>query len=574
MSKYTPVAVIVDENKDIVYFHGDSSKFLRSTNGKPSFNLLKMAREGLDFELRNALLKARAGDSHVKITDIAVKDDEGEFSVNVEVVALPSENEVYYLVIFCKNATSETLSNEGRRSKDMQRIQQLEAELLQIREDIRTVNEAQEATIEELQSANEELLSGSEELQTLNEEMETSSEEMQSTNEELISVNDELLDRQEQLSAARNYAESIISSIREPLLILNADMRIRSANKSYYRFFNVSEMETEGMGFFDISYQQWNKVDLRKRMEHILPGGGAIEDYEFTGSFRGLGRRTLLLNARKISNEKYADPLILLSIADITDIKLFADQKVFTKLLKKQVKERTLELERNNQELESYNYVASHDLQEPIRKILMYNSLLFESEKEKLSAESVNMIKSVEASATRMQQLIAALLEYSTSGKKSPASKNVSLNELFADVASDLEGAATQAGVALSAGDLPVINGVPEQLRQLLANLLSNGIKYADQDKPQAFVKLGAVTSELDGVKCVVLKFEDNGIGFEQKYEHKIFELFQRLHGKQEFAGTGIGLALCKKIVIAHQGKIEVTSQPGIGTTFTVTLPV
>jgi two-component system, chemotaxis family, CheB/CheR fusion protein len=320
-NKFTPPAVIINEHKDVVHFHGDTSAFLRSMPGKPNFNLLKMAREGLDFELRNALLKAKTGREKIVIENVAVKNHEKDFSANIDVIPLPTDDDIHYLVVFSKNAKLASDSEEGRQEADKVRIRQLEAELEQIRDDIRTVTESQEAAIEELQSANEELLSGSEELQTLNEELETSAEELQSNNEELISVNDELMDRQEQLTVARNYSEAIVSTIREPLIVLDATMRVKTANLAFYNYFGLLESETEGMSLFDLGYKDWNKPELRRLLEELLPKHSVIENYEMEADFARVGKKRIVLNARRINNDKHADRLILLAISEIADDK-------------------------------------------------------------------------------------------------------------------------------------------------------------------------------------------------------------------------------------------------------------
>lgn len=325
-SKYTPAGVIINDQKEIVHFHGDTSPFLISSPGKPNLNVLKMAREGLAFELRNALLKTKKSKKNSAIDGILIKDK--NYLVNFEVIPLTS-TEPHFLILFHKIEVQldEKKLASRRKNSDQLRIKQLEAELNQIREDIRRVTEDQEAANEELQSANEELLSNSEELQTLNEELETSAEELQSNNEELISVNDELMDRQEQLVASRTYAEAIVETIREPLIILDKDLRIKTANNSFYKYFKVVEQETEGHLFFELENEQWNSTELRTLLENVLPQKTKMEDFEIMINFPKLGERSLLLNARQIVNDRDSEELILMAIEDITEHKI-------TKLLK------------------------------------------------------------------------------------------------------------------------------------------------------------------------------------------------------------------------------------------------
>ena len=179
-------------------------------------------------------------------------------------------------------------------------IQQLEKELSLLREDMRSITEDQEAVNEELQSTNEELLSGSEELQSLNEELETSKEEIQSTNEELMTLNQELFDRNEQLNTSRLYAESIVSTIREPLIVLDRDYKVRTANRAYYQKFNATEETTEGKLLFTLGNGQWDTPDFHVMLDEIREKNLRVTDFPMWYNFEDTGERALLLNACQI----------------------------------------------------------------------------------------------------------------------------------------------------------------------------------------------------------------------------------------------------------------------------------
>ncbi|MEO6220559.1 MAG: chemotaxis protein CheB, partial [Ginsengibacter sp.] len=237
LSKYTPSGVIVNEHMDIVQFRGSTGGYLEPAPGKASLNIFKMARAGLSFELRNALQKSKSTNEPVIKEGIPIK---GKRSVSIEVIPLLDTIEQHFLILF-----NDTVNNKQKaiakelpgpaviKNEQGIRIQQLEKDLMQAREDMRSVTDEQETINVELQSSNEELMSGSEELQTLNEEMETSKEELQSSNEELITVNQEIFDRNEQLNLAKLYAEAIVDTIHEPLLVLSSDFKVKSASKSF-----------------------------------------------------------------------------------------------------------------------------------------------------------------------------------------------------------------------------------------------------------------------------------------------------------------------------------------------------
>ena len=192
---------------------------------------------------------------------------------------------------------------------------------------MRSITEDQEAANEELHSANEELLSSSEELQSLNEELETGKEELQSTNEELMVVNQEMVSLNEQVTAARDYAEAIIVNIREPLLVLDKNLQIKTANNSFYKTFHVNEKETEAVLIYDLGNKQWDIPELRTLLEKILPEKSVFNDFEVTHTFSTIGERIMLLNAREVINKNSSEKLILLSIEDITE-KVIARRKI------------------------------------------------------------------------------------------------------------------------------------------------------------------------------------------------------------------------------------------------------
>ncbi|MDB5157456.1 MAG: chemotaxis protein CheR, partial [Mucilaginibacter sp.] len=327
LANFMPASVLVNDKFDVVQFRGSTETWLTPPIGKPSFNLLKMAREGLSFDLRNMLHAAKKTNLSVRKFNMFFKINDQQHFVNIQVLKLKDTAEEHYLVIF-QSASSTgiqqqsifettSLTEDMNHSASELRIEQLERELIQTRADMRIVSEEQETANEELQSANEELLSGSEELQSLNEELETSKEELQSTNEEIIIVNKELLDRNDQLNNSRLYTEGIVSTIRDPLIILDKDLRVKRATGGFYEKFKLTEKETEGFYIYEVGGNQWNLPSLRELLENVLPAKKVLEDVEITQTFPVIGRKILCLNARVIDNVN-SEKLILLAIEDIT----------------------------------------------------------------------------------------------------------------------------------------------------------------------------------------------------------------------------------------------------------------
>jgi two-component system CheB/CheR fusion protein len=854
LSKYTPAGVVVNEAMDIVQFRGSTSNFLEQSSGKPSHNLLVMAKHGLAFELRSILHKSKKEKAPVIKENIPVQVNGNLTNITIEAIPLPNTIDPHYLILFHDSNSignnqlhivNKKASTKSKNDDKELRILQLEQELAQTREDMRSITEDQEAANEELQSANEELLSGSEELQSLNEELETSKEELQSTNEELTVVNQEMISLNEQVAEARNYAESIVANIREPLLVLDKTLRIKTANKSFYTTFKVNEQDTEGLLIYDLGNKQWNIPELRILLEKVLPEKSIFNDFEVAHNFPVIGEQTMLLNAREVVNKINSEKLILLSIEDITErkkaqqkveesehryhnmiysspslisilkgeemiidiandailnswgknkdiigksifsvlpeiviqgfdkilMKVFKtgtpfhsyetpvtlyrngntdliyysflyqpqrdvngeikgvaiianevtpqailnkkikeseenfrqlaellpqkiskadaagnvffynqnwfsysglsieslkesgwnkmihphDLEAFTKrwqhsiktgidfemeirLLNKKgvykwhlsrssavknqkgktimwigaateiqeqveqretlenaVKKRTNELseaneslankneelQKMNKELESFAYVSSHDLQEPLRKIQTYAGRILEKENEKLSVNSKKYFRIMQDSANRMQTLIEDLLSFSGLTTAERKFEIYDLNDIIEKVKIELKETIEEKQATIEVGPICQANIVVFQFHQLLQNLISNALKFSrPKYPPQIIIK----SSIIEGSKLKIhelsskkkychITVTDNGIGFENKFREKIFEVFQKLHGKEEYPGTGIGLAIVRKIVENHNGIITAKSKLSKGTTFDIYIP-
>lgn len=238
------------------------------------------------------------------------------------------------------------------------------------------------------------------------------------------------------------------------------------------------------------------------------------------------------------------------------------------------------ELQRSNKELSSFGYVASHDLQEPLRKIMMFSQMIEERERDNLSDRGKDMFVKIHSGARSMKQLIEDLLAYSKLQVSDLTTEAVNLNQVVEEIRKS-KTEIYQGMVKIDVGMLPTVKGIPFQLHQLFENIIGNAIKYS---KPAEIsfieIKSETVSGKVvphEGVELNILynriTITDNGIGFEQQYADKIFQIFQRLHRKEDYVGTGIGLAICKKIVQNHRGFIEASGVPNVGATFTIYLP-
>jgi PAS domain S-box-containing protein len=266
-----------------------------------------------------------------------------------------------------------------------------------------------------------------------------------------------------------------------------------------------------------------------------------------------------------------------------TDSMIGTTQDVTEDYIKsQQLKERNKELEQNIKELSEFNHVASHDLQEPLRKIQTFISRINEKEKDNLSDFGKEYLNRIEKASSRMRILINDLLQYSRTNRTEKIFEKTDLNEQLNNSILELSQSIEDKKAIINYSKLPEIKGVSFQIQQLFTNLISNSLKYAKNNVApiinisysETIAKNEPKLKDNSTHKYYKIKFSDNGIGFDQENAEKIFLLFNRLHGKTEYQGTGVGLAICKKIVETHNGQIFATSKLGEGSTFTVYFPI
>jgi PAS domain S-box-containing protein len=373
------------------------------------------------------------------------------------------------------------------------------------------------------------------------------------------------------LQTSRIYAQSIFETVRESLVVLDAELRVKLVNHSFYQTFQVSPAETYDRVFFELGDGQWQIPALHTLLMTVLLDNTPFENFEVEHEFQHIGHKVMLINARQIFQDNNQSGLILLAIEDITE----------RKQTEETLKRFTARLEQSNRELQDFASVASHDLQEPLRKIQAFGDLLTSECGHSLPETGQQYLQRMQNAAARMQLLINDLLAFSRVTTKAQPFVRVDLATIAQEVLSDLEVQIQRVGGRVDVGFLPTINADPLQMRQLLQNLLGNSLKF-HQPGVQPLITLQAqILNQQDAsnVKAVAsevcqIKVSDNGIGFEEKYLDRIFTVFQRLHYRNEYEGTGVGLAICRKIAERHSGSITATSKLGTGATFIVTLPL
>ncbi len=357
LAQYMPASVVINADLEILQFRGATSLYLQNASGKASLNILKMAHIEITFELRNAIHHAIKIKQTVRKTGIEMNRDKPENLlriVNLEVSPFKIEGEDDLLIIvFTAEQQRDTIDlntkngNSNAIAKN-RRIKKLEEEIAAARFDMASITQDQEAANEELQSANEEIVSSNEELQSLNEELETSKEEIESTNEELITTNQELQVRIQQIEELYAYNEVILDTIHEPMLILDKNIRIKSANKTFCKTFHIIEEESVGISLYKLSNSQWNIPRLRELVEEIVPKNNRFSNFEVEHTFPVIGHKIMLLNAHRIVQKTNNEELIVLSIIDVTDTRKLA---LALQEKEKKVLEVQLEAEKKEKEL-------------------------------------------------------------------------------------------------------------------------------------------------------------------------------------------------------------------------------
>ncbi|MEN8839007.1 MAG: ATP-binding protein [Flavobacteriales bacterium] len=317
------------------------------------------------------------------------------------------------------------------------------------------------------------------------------------------------------------------------------------------------EMESSPEAWQRIIFQE----DLPKVFElfgaHVESKGKVPFDSELRYHHKDGSMVWVFCRGKVVEWDEEGNPLRMLgSHIDITNIKKVEETQLYVE-----------KLEQKNKELQQFAYVASHDLQEPLRTIISFTDLMMEQYGGSIDDSADTYLRFISNASNRMSDLVKGLLDYTRIGKNFEVSE-VNSDIVLKNVLDDLNTLITEKNVTFETKSLPIIQGLDTEIRSLFMNLITNAIKYKKKGE-NPFIRIGA-TEELDSWQFHV---EDNGIGIEKAHLKRIFLIFQRLHNKDEYAGTGIGLAHCQKIVELHGGKIWVESTPSIGSTFYFTIP-
>jgi two-component system CheB/CheR fusion protein len=502
-------------------------------------------------------------------------DEQGDIVLGV--IPLRSTSvERSFLIVFegpsvatAKRLQPMATSNLTESEKD-RRLAQLERELASTRGFLQTTMEEQEAVREDLKSAHEEVLSANEEFQSTNEELETAKEELQSSNEELTTTNEELLNRNRELAGlnaelhrtreiavrAQDYADAIVASMRDPLLVLDSDLRVLRGNQSFFDGFRLKRETTEGKFLRDLGDGQWASQELLNRLQRVLVQGVPVIDYEMDYA-RGTAVKPQILriDAKKLPGDAERAELLLLAIEDVTERR-----------------SRAHALELANQRKDEFLAMLAHELRNPLTPITHAIHLLQRKEFEGSSTALHTMIG---RQTRRLVRLVDDLLDLARINRG-----HIELRSSLVDMTDVVRDAAETARVrmderrhemTIAVPDSPVcVDGDAVRLEQIVSNILDNAAKYTDPGG-RIDVKLTEQSGE------AVLSVRDNGIGLAPQDLARIFDLFDQVDRSlsRSGGGLGIGLTLVRRVLQLHGGTVDAQSAGlGHGAEFIVRLPI
>jgi signal transduction histidine kinase len=357
--------------------------------------------------------------------------------------------------------------------------------------------------------------------------------------------------------------KSIIEVLHQPVLILDSTLRLQNANQAFFTAFSGHFDSIRNQVIYALNNQQWNSPVLHELLEEILPRQLTVHDFLFKHEFPGIGSRTLLLNAQQIQHTHNRQSTIVIAMQDVT----------VQGRMRQSLEQFDRDLLRSNEELRELALLAAHDLQEPLRMIISYLSLIERRSHEKLDAETQKYMGYAIDGATRMKGLIHDLLTYTSLSVGSDAERGLpfkacDVGNIVARATALLQASIDENNAVITTGRLPTVMAADMQLVQVFMNLIGNAIKFHSTADPH--IHIDATYEENEWVFSV----QDNGIGIDEKHFNQIFELFRRLHSKGKYEGNGIGLAICKRVIDYHGGRVWVKSEPGKGTTIYFTVPI
>ncbi len=371
------------------------------------------------------------------------------------------------------------------------------------------------------------------------------------------------------------FARSILDTVRHPLLVLDAGLRVVVANPSFYRTFGSASSATEGHDLFEIDGGRWDQPRLRGLLKDVIPKDASFKDLEVESDCPHLGRRVMVLHAHRVNRDGDGTPMVLLAIEDDTERRRVRNElRRLNVELERRAVDRTAELEvanrellATNRELEAFCYSVSHDLRTPLRAVDGFSQALLLTYADRIDAQGQHYLRRIRAGTQRMGQLIDDLLKLSRVTRSEMRRERVDLTALAETVVAELREHEPGRTVSFTAQPGMTAECDPPLIRVVLENLLGNAWKFT-ANNPATVISFNQ--NEIAGQPAFVVR--DDGAGFDMAFAGKLFGAFQRLHSDREFKGTGIGLATVQRVVHRHGGTVWAEGSVGHGAAFSFTL--
>ena len=375
----------------------------------------------------------------------------------------------------------------------------------------------------------------------------------------------ELKEKEGALRASEKRYRSLFDLSHDGVVFVDLDGPIEEANDAYLDMLGYRLDDLIGVTYQQLTPARWAAMEA-EIVDRQLMSRGYTDEYEKEYIRKGGSVFPVAVRSILVRDEAGTPVRIMGIVRDITE----------QKQAKETLERHARDLARSNEELEQFAYVASHDLQEPLRKIRAFGALLADEKQESLDEEGRQYIHFMTDAATRMQTLVSDLLALSRVTTAAQPFEDLPLSDVFDTVLSDLSVALEEAEGEVEIAEVPTIEADRTQMDQLFRNLIGNGLKFRKPGvAPRVTVQMTPQAHPLPAIPgpAYTIVVADNGIGFEPSLGSKLFQPFKRLHARHQYEGAGIGLAICEKIVLRHHGQITATGTPGEGATFTVTLP-
>ncbi|MDM4017309.1 chemotaxis protein CheB [Roseiconus lacunae] len=540
LARYVPPSFLINDFGELVHTFGDARKLLVQPEGRPTLDAIKLLSGELRTAVSAGVLRAKQDDKPIVFNGIHHQiegEKESIFRVTIEPYRKASQNLYLISVEPMEDHAGVTIESAHIDANEIasERITQLERELGYTRETL-------QATVEELESSNEELQATNEELIASNEELQSTNEELHSVNEELYTVNAEHKQKIEELTQLTSDMDNLLKSTDIGTVFLDEEFKIRMFTPAISAAFNVLDQDI-GRPIEHIAYKL-DSPNLIADATEVLESQIAKE-VEVQSS----DGRIFLQRMQPYRNEAGRVEGIVLTTTEITAIKEA-----------ERAKQTMLTLAQINEELPDFAYAVSHDLEVPLRHIQQYAQILEKQVGESLPDEVIKSVRVINESSGSLRDMIDALLAYSRINTRGGAMRRVDLNEVASDASQSLASSLQYYDAEIELGKMPPVSGDADQIETLFFHLFDNAIKYSGDEPPKIKVE-----SSIEG-RFAHIAIIDNGIGIDPRHFERVFSMFKRLGFDHNVPGIGAGLALCKRIIVRHGGKIWIEPNRNGGT--------